>query len=71
MEATVAERGQITLPKAVRDQLGLSTGTKLAVEIKDGQLLLRKKVTLDLTKWVGKFGDDESTTKEVMEELRG
>ena len=27
MEATVAERGQITLPKAVRDALGLTKGT--------------------------------------------
>ena len=31
MEATVAERGQITLPKAVRDALGLTKGTKLKV----------------------------------------
>ncbi|MCA3042355.1 MAG: AbrB/MazE/SpoVT family DNA-binding domain-containing protein, partial [Rhodocyclaceae bacterium] len=27
MEATVAERGQITLPKEARDKLGLSPGT--------------------------------------------
>ena len=33
MEATVAERGQITLPKQVRDALGLSKGTKLTIEI--------------------------------------
>ena len=33
MEATVAERGQITLPKAVRDALGLTKGTLLKVEL--------------------------------------
>ena len=33
MEATVAERGQITLPKAVRDALGLTKGTILKVEL--------------------------------------
>jgi antitoxin PrlF len=33
MEATVAERGQITLPKAVRDALGLVKGTTLKVEL--------------------------------------
>ena len=33
MEATVAERGQITLPKAVRDALGLVKGTVLKVEL--------------------------------------
>ena len=71
MEATVAERGQITLPKAARDKLGLSAGTKLKVEIKNGQLVLRKKVTLELQKWVGKFSKEKPTTNEVMEELRG
>ena len=36
MEATVAERGQITLPKAVRDALGLTKGTQLKVELDGG-----------------------------------
>ena len=71
MEATVAERGQITLPKEARDKLGLSPGTKLEVEIKNGQLLLRKKVSLQMSKWVGKFSTNERSTDEVMEQLRG
>ena len=44
MEATVAERGQITLPKAARDALGLTKGTKLKIEIEDGRLVIRKDV---------------------------
>jgi antitoxin PrlF len=44
MEATVAERGQITLPKAVRDALGLTKGTKLKVELEGGRIVLRKDV---------------------------
>ena len=44
MEATVAERGQITLPKAVRDALGLTKGSKLKVELIDGRIVLRKDV---------------------------
>ena len=44
MEATVAERGQITLPKAVRDALGLSKGTVLKVELEGGRIVLRKSV---------------------------
>ena len=71
MEAIVAERGQITLPKAARDKLGLTPGTKLEVEIRNGQLLLRKKVSLQLGKWVGKFNNDGKSTDEIMEELRG
>ena len=42
MEATVAERGQITLPKAVRDALGLTKGTTLKVELDGGRIILRK-----------------------------
>ena len=44
MEATVAERGQITLPKAVRDALGLVKGTQLKVELDGGRIILRKNV---------------------------
>ena len=44
MEATVAERGQITLPKAVRDALGLTKGTQLKVELDGGRIILRKNV---------------------------
>jgi AbrB family looped-hinge helix DNA binding protein len=44
MEATVAERGQITLPKAVRDALGLTKGSKLKVELEGTRIVLRKDV---------------------------
>ena len=41
MEATVAERGQITLPKAARDALGLAKGSKLKVEVENGRIVQR------------------------------
>ena len=50
MEATVAERGQITLPKAVRDALGLTKGTTLKVELDGGRIILRKDVSEALRK---------------------
>ena len=48
MEATVAERGQITLPKAVRDALGLTKGTLLKVELDGGRIILSKNVDDDV-----------------------
>jgi antitoxin PrlF len=33
MLSTVTDKGQVTLPKAVRDQLGISPGSKLAFEV--------------------------------------
>ena len=53
MEATVAERGQITLPKAVRDALGLTKGMKLKVEVENGRIILRKDVSDALSRLRG------------------
>ena len=68
MEATVAERGQITLPKAVRDALGLTKGTTLKVELDGGRIILRKDVSEALRKVRGKFRlvDGMTTTDEAI-----
>ena len=73
MEATVAERGQITLPKAVRDALGLTKGTTLKVELDGGRIILRKDVSEALRKVRGKFKlvDGLATTDEAMRATRG
>lgn len=42
MSSTVTEKGQVTLPKALRDQLGIVPGTRLAFEaLPDGSLRAR------------------------------
>lgn len=72
MEATVAERGQITLPKAVRDALGLTKGTTLKVELDGGRIILRKDVGDALSKMRGRIKlPAGTTTDDVMRELRG
>jgi AbrB family looped-hinge helix DNA binding protein len=72
MEATVAERGQITLPKAVRDALGLTKGTKLKVELEGGRIVLRKDVDDALSRVRGRFKLPPGvTTDDIMRELRG
>lgn len=55
MEAIVAERGQITLPKAVRDALGLTKGTQLKVELDGPRIILRKNVDDAISRARGKF----------------
>jgi AbrB family looped-hinge helix DNA binding protein len=73
MEATVAERGQITLPKAVRDALGLTKGTTLKVELDGGRIILRKDVSEALRKVRGKFKlvDGLQGTDEAIHAIRG
>ena len=72
MEATVAERGQITLPKAARDALGLTKGTKLKIEIDNGRLIIRKDVSDALSRLRGRFKlDGFANTDEAMRAIRG
>ena len=42
MKTTVSEKGQITIPKAVRTKLGLRPGTVLDLEAERGRLVGRK-----------------------------
>jgi AbrB family looped-hinge helix DNA binding protein len=73
MEATVAERGQITLPKAVRDALGLTKGTKLKVELDGARIVLRKDVDDALSRLRGRFklADGFTSTDDAMRAIRG
>jgi antitoxin PrlF len=73
MEAIVAERGQITLPKAVRDALGLTKGTQLKVELDGSRIILRKDVSEALRKARGRFKlvDGLKTTDQAMRAIRG
>ena len=72
MEATVAERGQITLPKAVRDALGLTKGTKLKVELEGGRIVLRKDVGDAISRVRGRIPLPAGVgTDDIMREMRG
>jgi AbrB family looped-hinge helix DNA binding protein len=42
MKTRVSERGQITVPKAVRERLGLRPGDELDVAEENGRLVARK-----------------------------
>src|SRR5690606_37294025 len=72
MEAIVAERGQITLPKPVRDALGLTKGSVLKVELEGGRIILRKNVDDAISRARGRFRlPDGVRTDDIMRELRG
>lgn len=46
MESTLTSKGQITLPKALRDELHLRSGDRIAFERnEDGSYLLRPRTT--------------------------
>jgi len=47
--ATVTAKGQVTVPKAVRDALGLQQGDQLSWELEDGSVRVRAVTPLDVT----------------------
>ncbi len=54
MKTTVSEKGQVTIPKALRESLGLEPGTELDFEEKDGRLVATRVVRTDpMEKLVG------------------
>jgi AbrB family looped-hinge helix DNA binding protein len=47
MKATVSEKGQVTIPKALRTSLGLRPGVVLEFEAEAGRLVARKAQATD------------------------
>lgn len=71
MQAKVAERGQVTIPKAIRERLGIAPGTLLDFRAENGRLVADKAEPVDkLAAIYGRFGSGRSTDT-VMAELRG
>lgn len=75
MGHTVTSKGQVTIPKAVRDMLEIEPGSEVEFALEDGKIVIRKagerrplKSRFDAM--VGMAGPGP-TTNEVMEVFRG
>ena len=73
LTAKITTKGQITIPKAVREKLGLSTGEDLLFEEKDEVFIIKKVIRKSpFDKWVGYLKKAKGTTSDnLIEELRG
>ncbi|MBS0562263.1 MAG: AbrB/MazE/SpoVT family DNA-binding domain-containing protein, partial [Proteobacteria bacterium] len=71
-------KGQVTIPKAVRERLGIGPGSQVAFELAaDGNIVLKKVGTAGpapapdpFAQYLGRYPMD-MTTDELMELLRG
>ena len=55
MNSIVSEKGQVTIPKALRMRLGLDPGTVLDFQEEEGRLVARKVTPEDpVSRWRGK-----------------
>lgn len=72
MKSTVAERGQVTIPKALRDQLGIRPGTVLDFDVENGRLVARKQSAETTVASVkGCLKEAGQTTDEFLRQIRG
>ena len=72
----VTEKGQITIPKELRDALGIGAGTEVEFERRKDAIVVRKvKASTTRGTWLAERmrgrGDVEMTTDEIMALTRG
>ena len=71
MKAKVAERGQVTIPKALRERLGIVPGTVLDFIEEQGCLIAKKTEAVDAVDQVfGRLGRGRNTD-DILQEIRG
>jgi AbrB family looped-hinge helix DNA binding protein len=77
MGMKIGERGQVTIPKDIRDQFGLGPETEVEFRIVDSSIVLRKAPKkLDLAKWKGRCSDSftelgYSSVDQFIDDARG
>lgn len=71
--AKVTSKGQVTIPKKVRDRLGVHPGEDVGFEEKEGVIVITKAMTKSpFDKWVGKLAKLEGQkSDDLVRELRG
>ena len=73
----IGERGQVTIPKDLRDRFGLKPETEVEFEVINNSILLRKKQgKLRLSRWRGRCGKTfkelgYTRVDEFIEDVRG
>jgi antitoxin PrlF len=71
MKTMVSERGQVTIPKALRDRLGIRAGTELDFQEDRGRLVARKISPEDPVEAVYGILDLPVSVDEFISEVRG
>jgi AbrB family looped-hinge helix DNA binding protein len=71
MKASVGDRGQVTIPKALRERLGIGPKTVLEFREETGRLIVEKAVTLDPLQQVTGCITLDRPTDDILDDLRG
>ena len=69
----ISERGQITIPKHLRDRFGLSPDVEIEITPNDQGLLIRSRTTAEhpVDRVYGMLGKQGTVTATYIEDIRG
>ena len=73
----IGERGQVTIPKEIRDRFGLGPATEVEFHVEKGSITLKKTPKpLNLERWKGRCKSSladmgYASVDEFMEDVRG
>lgn len=71
MRSTISEKGQITVPKLLRDRLGIRGGDRLEFTEEHGGLVMRKAADQDPVDAVYGILRSNESTDQMLRALRG
>jgi AbrB family looped-hinge helix DNA binding protein len=73
LTAKVTSKGQITIPKKIRDKMGISQGEEIQFVEENGLFYIKKGIKKSsFDKWVGYLSKQKGKgTDRIIEELRG
>ena len=71
MKAVVSEKGQVTIPKPLRERLGIRPGQILEFEEESGRLVARKSLAIDPIAAVFGTLRGIGRTDDLIREMRG
>jgi AbrB family looped-hinge helix DNA binding protein len=69
--SVLGERGQVTIPKRIRERLGLRPGQLLEVEEEDGRVVISKSLADDPVARVFGILRLPASVDELIDEMRG
>ena len=69
--ATISEKGQVTIPKPLRDALGIRSGDRLSFDLSGDTIRIRKDVELDRLASVYGSLKLPAPVDQLVDEMRG
>jgi AbrB family looped-hinge helix DNA binding protein len=71
MKAIVSEKGQVTIPKELRDRLGIHSGQTLDFKAENGKLIAVKEMPVDAFEELFGILKSNKSTDELIRDMRG